>query len=163
VNADLALKQRTAALLTTAESADARTLGELIPLLYDELRELARRQLVRERPDHTLNTTALVHEAYVRLVDDTRVTKRGRAYFFAAAARAMRQVLIDYARRRKAAKRGRPNRVAPWRKGGTEDVIGPRVGKAKLGRPRGEHQDSRNGPPPLQRRGLNCNAMTRAL
>jgi hypothetical protein len=71
VNADLALKSRTTALLTTAASADAPTLGELIPLLYDELRELARRQLVGERRDHSLNTTALVHDAYLKLVDDT--------------------------------------------------------------------------------------------
>ena len=113
MNADLALKQRTTALLTTAESADVRTLGELIPLLYGELRDLARRQLARERADHTLNTTGLVHEAYLRLVDDTRVTESGRAYFFAAAARAMRQVLIDYARRRKAAKRGGARQQLP--------------------------------------------------
>ena len=78
----------------------------LLPLIYDELREMAHRQLARERRGHTLQTTALVHEAYLRLVDETKVTERGRAYFFAAAARAMRQVLVDYARKRKALKRG---------------------------------------------------------
>ncbi len=78
----------------------------LLPMLYDELREMAHRQLARERRHHTLQTTALVHEAYLRLVDQTKVTDRGRAYFFGAAARAMRQVLVDYARKRKAEKRG---------------------------------------------------------
>lgn len=67
---------------------------------------MAHRQLAGERPGHTLNTTALVHEAYVRLVDDTRVTRKGRAYFFGAAGRAMRQILVDHARRHRAAKRG---------------------------------------------------------
>ena len=78
----------------------------LLPMLYDELHEMAHRQLARERRHHTLQTTALVHEAYLRLVDQTKVTDRGRAYFFGAAARAMRQVLVDYARKRKAEKRG---------------------------------------------------------
>jgi RNA polymerase sigma factor (TIGR02999 family) len=77
-----------------------------VPLIFDELHEMAHWQLAREQQSVTLQTTALVHEAYLRLVDDDRVTGRGRAYFFAAAARAMRQVLVDAARRRKAAKRG---------------------------------------------------------
>jgi RNA polymerase sigma factor (TIGR02999 family) len=77
-----------------------------VPLVFDELHEIARRQLARERANVTLQTTALVHEAYLKLVGDTRVTRRGRAYFFAAAARAMRQVLVDAARRRAAGKRG---------------------------------------------------------
>lgn len=67
---------------------------------------MAHWQLVREQRNVTLQTTALVHEAYLKLVDDSRVTRQGRAYFFAAAARAMRQVLVDAARRRGAAKRG---------------------------------------------------------
>jgi RNA polymerase sigma factor (TIGR02999 family) len=95
----------TALLAATAES-ETTTLERLVPLLYDELRELAHRALSRERRDHTLQTTALVHEAYLKLVDDTKVTRQGRAYFFAAAARAMRQVLVDQARRRNAEKRG---------------------------------------------------------
>jgi RNA polymerase sigma-70 factor, ECF subfamily len=74
--------------------------------LYDELRELAHRQLAREPANPTLHTTELVHEAYLRLADDERVAGRGRAYFFGAAAQAMRRVLIDAARRRNAAKRG---------------------------------------------------------
>ena len=67
---------------------------------------MARRQLARERTSASLQTTALVHEAYLRLVDDARVTAKGKAYFFAAASRAMRQVLVDQARRRGSRKRG---------------------------------------------------------
>jgi RNA polymerase sigma factor (TIGR02999 family) len=79
---------------------------ELLPLVYDELRRIAHRQLAREHRQRTLSTTGLVHEAYLKLVDQTRVTARDRAYFFAAAARAMRQVLVDAARRRGRVKRG---------------------------------------------------------
>ena len=93
-------------LLQEAESGRLPPIQELVPIAYDELREIAHWQLAREHRNVTLQTTALVHEAYVRLVDDSRVTSRGRAYFFAAAARAMRQVLVDAARRRGAAKRG---------------------------------------------------------
>jgi RNA polymerase sigma-70 factor, ECF subfamily len=93
-------------LLVAADGADGGALDQLVPLLYDELREMAHRHLAREWRDHTLQTTALVHEAYLKMVDDTKVTRRGRAYFFAAAARAMRQVIIDYARKRNADKRG---------------------------------------------------------
>jgi RNA polymerase sigma-70 factor, ECF subfamily len=77
-----------------------------VALLYDELRELAHRQLAREGGSPTLQTTELVHEAYLRLADDDRVSARGRAYFFAAAAQAMRRVLVDAARRSGAARRG---------------------------------------------------------
>ncbi len=83
------------------EAADA-----LFPLVYEELRELARRQRRRRRSGETLNTTAVVHEAYVKLVEASRVTVRDREHFFALAARAMRQILVDHARRRLAAKRG---------------------------------------------------------
>ncbi|HEX6307485.1 MAG TPA: sigma-70 family RNA polymerase sigma factor [Longimicrobiales bacterium] len=86
----------------TGESAVER----LVPLIYEDLRAIAHRQLAREHGGHTLQTTALVHEAYLKLVDHTRVTGRGRAYFFAAAGRAMRQVLVDHARRRATQKRG---------------------------------------------------------
>jgi RNA polymerase sigma-70 factor, ECF subfamily len=103
---DLALRHTATTLLDTAGAADAPELESLVPLIYDELRVMAQRQLARESRNVTLQTTELVHEAYVRLVDDTRVTRRGRAYFFGAAARAMRQVLIESARRRGAAKRG---------------------------------------------------------
>jgi RNA polymerase sigma-70 factor, ECF subfamily len=75
-------------------------------MLYDELRELARRQLAREHRLPTLQPTELVHEAWLRLIDSDQVGQRGRAYFFGAAARAMRHVLIEAARRRGAVKRG---------------------------------------------------------
>src|SRR3954470_3820540 len=94
------------ALLPSAESAGDESLDRLIPLVYQELKRVAHRQLLREEPGQTLRTTDLVHEAYLRLVGQARLTRRGRAYFFAAASRAMRQVLIDRARRRCAAKRG---------------------------------------------------------
>ncbi|MDX1394278.1 MAG: ECF-type sigma factor [Gemmatimonadota bacterium] len=87
------------------------SLEHLVPILYDELRDLARGHLAREAEGHTLDTTGLVHEAYLKLADSTGVGKRGRAYFFGAAARAMRQVLVEHARRRKATKRGGGDRA----------------------------------------------------
>jgi RNA polymerase sigma-70 factor, ECF subfamily len=105
----LPLRTRTAELLDTADRGDAdplATLDTLVPIIYEQLRAIAHRQRAREAEDDTLDTTALVNEAYLRLVGDTRVTRRGRAYFFGAAARAMRQILVDYARRRDALKRG---------------------------------------------------------
>jgi RNA polymerase sigma-70 factor, ECF subfamily len=99
-----------AAILATLGSHDiAANLGQLddlVPLIFDELRAMARRQLARQHERYTLQTTELVHEAYLRLVGDDQVTRRGRAYFYAAAARAMRQVLVDAARRRNSVKRG---------------------------------------------------------
>jgi RNA polymerase sigma factor (TIGR02999 family) len=79
---------------------------QLVPLVYDELRAMARRQLRRERDSHTLNTTGLVHETYLRLVDQRAARWQDRSQFFAIAARVMRRVLIDYARQHGAAKRG---------------------------------------------------------
>jgi len=81
-------------------------LDQLLPLVYNELRRLAHSYLKRERPDHTLQTTALVHEAYLRLIDQSQVRFENRAHFFAIAARLMRQILVDDARHRKSAKRG---------------------------------------------------------
>lgn len=81
-------------------------LDELLPTLFDELRAVAHRQLTRESGLVTLQTTELVHEAWLRLVRGDGVGQKGRSYFFAAAARAMRQVLVDAARRRRAIKRG---------------------------------------------------------
>jgi RNA polymerase sigma-70 factor, ECF subfamily len=95
-----------AALLTSAESGDRRAPRQLVAVLYDELRRMARRQRAREGRQLTLHTTELVHEAYLRIADDSRVTARGRAYFMGAAAQAMRRVLIDAARRRSSDKRG---------------------------------------------------------
>src|SRR6476659_10171355 len=88
------------------DSSALPSLDVLVPRIFDELRELARRQLSHEHDRFTLQTTELVHEAYLRLANDKRVTTRGRAYFYAAASRAMRQVLIEAARARGAVKRG---------------------------------------------------------
>lgn len=78
----------------------------LMPLVYEELRRLARDYLRREREDHTLQATALVHEAYLRMVDDTSVTWQNRAHFYGIAARLMRRILVDHARAHNAVKRG---------------------------------------------------------
>ena len=78
----------------------------LIPVVYGELRSLASRYMSMERPGHTLQPTALVHEAFMKLVDQRRVQWTGRAHFFGIAAQAMRRILVDYARRRKAERRG---------------------------------------------------------
>ena len=81
-------------------------LDQLLPLVYDELRRIAARQLRRERPGNTLQPTALIHEVYLRLVDQRRVDWQNRAHFFGVAAQVMRRILVDYARRRNASKRG---------------------------------------------------------
>ena len=87
-------------------------LDQLIPLVYQELRVIAHRELPSD-PDRTLSTTALVHEAYLKLSRDGRVTTRGRGYFFAAASQAMRRIVVDYARRRRRLKRGGAIRLVP--------------------------------------------------
>ena len=87
-------------------------LNELVPIIHDELRALAAAFLRRERPGHTLQPTALVHEAYLRLVDQSNVECRNRTQFFGIAANLMRQILVDHARRRLAVKRGGRNRVS---------------------------------------------------
>jgi len=79
---------------------------KLMPLVYEELRRLARNYLARERADHTLQATALVHEAYLRLADKTRLSWKDRAHFYGIAARLMRRILVDHARAHNAAKRG---------------------------------------------------------
>lgn len=88
-------------------------IDRLLPLVYDELRQVAHRLRLRENSGHTLTTTALVHESYLRLVDQRRVAWTDRAHFLAVAAMAMRRILIDYARRQKAAKRGEGERPLP--------------------------------------------------
>ena len=93
-------------LLGALAGGDAEVVDALLPLVYGELREIARRQLRRERKDHTLNATALVHEAYLKLVDQRNVDWKNRAHFFGIAAQAMRRILINYAERRLAGKRG---------------------------------------------------------
>ena len=85
---------------------ERRALDELLPLVYAELRRVAARQLRRERDGHSLQPTALVHEAYLRLVDQRKADWRGRAHFFGVAAQVMRRILVDHARRRLAGKRG---------------------------------------------------------
>jgi len=93
-------------LLEAAVGGDQDALDRLVPLVYDDLRRLAHRQLGREGGGHTLQTTGLVHEAYLKLAGGAGIGAANRAHFLAIAARAMRQVLVDYARRRKAEKRG---------------------------------------------------------
>jgi RNA polymerase sigma factor (TIGR02999 family) len=93
-------------LLLQLRAGDPEALNRLFPLVYAQLRLIAHRQLQAERPGHTLGTTGLVHETYLRLVDQTRVEWRDRGHFFALAARAMRRILVDYARRYRALRRG---------------------------------------------------------
>src|SRR5690349_571261 len=91
-------------LLAAAGHGDRQAAADLLPLVYDELRQLAAARMAAERPGHTLDTTALVHEAYLRLVGDQQFD--GRAHFFAAAAEAMRRVLVNHTRDRARLKRG---------------------------------------------------------
>jgi RNA polymerase sigma-70 factor, ECF subfamily len=94
------------ALLARAHSGDSSALADVFPLIYDELRGLARQQLQREPDGHTLSPTALVHEAYMRLIDYSRMEWAGRAHFMAVAATAMRRILVDHARGHRSVKRG---------------------------------------------------------
>src|SRR6185295_9902900 len=93
-------------LLKAMGEGDPRAAEELLPLVYQELRRLAQSNMNRERPQHTLEATALVHEAYLRLVGDGQKEWDGRRHFFAAAAEAMRRILIEHARRKSALKNG---------------------------------------------------------
>ena len=93
-------------ILTAIEQGDARAADELLPAVYQELRRLAARKISREPPGQTLQATALVHEAYIRLVGSEAQNFSGRTHFFAAAAEAMRRILIDNARRKQRLKRG---------------------------------------------------------
>ena len=94
-------------ILSAIEQGDPRAAEQLLPLVYDELRKLAARKLAQEKPGQTLEATALVHEAYVRLVDVDRAQPwNSRGHFFAAAAEAMRRILVDNARRKQSKKRG---------------------------------------------------------
>ena len=98
-------------ILSAIEHGDSRASEELLPLVYDELRKLAAQRLAKERPGQTLQATALVHEAYLRLVDTEEARRwNSRGHFFAAAAEAMRRILIDNARRKRAEKRRRGDR-----------------------------------------------------
>ena len=101
-------------ILQQIDSGDPQAAGELLPLVYDELRKLASARMKAERKDHTLEATALVHEAYLRLVGPGNGDAwQGRAHFFAAAAEAMRRILVDHARNAKRLKRGGDARPVP--------------------------------------------------
>jgi RNA polymerase sigma factor (TIGR02999 family) len=100
------LQQDVTRLLVRLTDGDRGVLDELLPVVYGELRKLASSYLRRERVGHTLQPTALVHEAYMRLVDQTQVQWQNRAHFFGVAAQMMRRILVDYARAHEAEKRG---------------------------------------------------------
>jgi len=94
--------------LIELSGGDSQALDRVLPAVYDHLHRLAERELRRERVDHTLSPTALVHEAYLKLVQLDRISWEGRAHFFGACAQVMRRILISYARMKKAGKRGGP-------------------------------------------------------
>jgi len=99
-------KQEITQLLCSLSDGNRQIVDSLLPLVYKELHQIAHVQLRNERSGHTLNATALVHEAYFKLVDQSRVNWQNRAHFFAIASQAMRRILINYAHQRKAEKRG---------------------------------------------------------
>lgn len=99
-------RQEVTQVLVDWNRGDQNAPERLMPLVYDELRRLARQYLQRERSDHTLQATGLVHEAYLRLVDQSGMSWQNRAHFFAVAAKVMRRILVDYARSHRAEKRG---------------------------------------------------------
>lgn len=102
----LAARHEVTQVLIDWNDGDGNAAERLILLVYDELRQLARQYLQRERSDHTLQATGLVHEAYLRLVDQNSMTWQNRAHFFGVAAQAMRRILVDHARSHRAEKRG---------------------------------------------------------
>jgi RNA polymerase sigma factor (TIGR02999 family) len=105
-------------LLQRASHGDTTAVAELLPLVYQELRSVAERYMLRERRDHTLQSTALVHETYLRLVGSQEVHWQGRAHFVGVAARAMRQILVEHARARATARRG-----AAWTRRPLDDMV----------------------------------------
>jgi RNA polymerase sigma factor (TIGR02999 family) len=109
--------------LSAAEAADPQLTERLFELVYGELRSLAASLMRRERAGHTLQPTALVHEAYLRLVDRTRIGLKDRGHFIGVAARAMRQILVDHARRRGTVKRG-----GEWERVTLESAEAPAAG-----------------------------------
>lgn len=98
-------------LLQELRNGERQTLDEILPLVYDELRRLAKSYLSRERDNHTLQPTALVHEAYLRLIGQKEIEWQNRAHFFGVSARLMREILIEYARGRNRQKRGGENKT----------------------------------------------------
>ena len=125
-------------LLADWRSGNQAALDQLLPLVYEELRRLAKRQMRREAPGHLLQTTALVHEAYLRLVDQNQIGWQTRAHFYAVAAQVMRHILVDYARGRRRAKRGEGvpamslDEVAVLSDDRVEEVIGVHVALERL-------------------------------
>jgi len=115
------MSQPFTALLDDLTGGNRTVVDAVLPQVYDALRDLARRKLRGERPDHTLNTTALVHEAYEKLVQQDRMTWQNRAHFMGVAALSMRRILINYAHKRNAQKRGGGEPVATF-----EDGMAPR-------------------------------------
>src|ERR1044072_7900735 len=99
-------QQRVTELLVGWSYGDNAALAELTPLVYEELRRLAHHHMGGQRPNHTLQTTALINEVYLRLADQTNPQWQNRAHFFAVAARSMRQILVSYARSQRSQKRG---------------------------------------------------------
>src|SRR5437660_1593210 len=104
-------RQEVTALLQEINSGATSAPDKLLPLVYDELRKLAQSYMQNERPDHTLQATALVHDAYIRLVDWEHVSWQNRAHFFSVAAHVMRNILVDHAVKRKAQKRNFGERI----------------------------------------------------
>ena len=114
VRTDDTASHRVTELLLSWRAGDEAAFAQLVPLVFDELRRLARRHMRTERSGHVLQTTALVNEAYVRLIDLSRVRWQDRAHFFAMSARLMRRVLFDHARSRQFVKRGGGARTIPF-------------------------------------------------
>ena len=100
-------------ILSAIEAGDARAAGDLLPLVYEQLRCIAQKRMAQERADHTLQATALVHEAYLRLVGPRRIPWKNKAHFYAAAAQAMRRILLDHAKACGREKRGGGRRRVP--------------------------------------------------
>ncbi len=100
-------------ILNAIEGGDARAANELLPLVYDQLRRIAQQHMAQERADHTLQATALVHDAYLRLVGPRRIPWKNKAHFYAAATEAMRRILLDHAKARGREKRGGGRKRVP--------------------------------------------------
>jgi len=109
--------------LLDLSAGNREAMNRLLPLVYDQLHAMAERELRRERGDHTLSPTALVHEAYLKLIQLDRINWQGRAHFLGACAQSMRRILISYARMKKAGKRGAGAAHVP-----IDDVIAPPAG-----------------------------------
>ncbi|MDP9100057.1 MAG: sigma-70 family RNA polymerase sigma factor [Verrucomicrobiota bacterium] len=116
----LAPREQVTQMLVDWSGGDAEAPARLMPLVYEELRTLAHQYIQRERPDHTLQATGLVHEAYLRLVDQATTTWQNRAHFFGVAAQVMRRILVDYARTHRAEKRG-----GDWDKLAFDEALAP--------------------------------------